>query len=284
MKSRMIALAVAASFAAAGAQAAINDWDWETSTGFVDFDDAGIPAAVRPGSNELLDPIANAAITTGLVPLPNPVYETLEWGVAASGGPEQSSVVVTNLDTDTGAQQLETQFGGGLGGWETINEFTHNNVTLNLNSSNSPWNAVILGGFEITGPAALVSPAGVAGSPLQIQLTETPDVAGCPQGNPLGTVCDDIFLIANLSGSLEFYNDGEYIYTAEFRFDPDNVGLNVIPLPGDAGYQIFTAEPGSTTISTQARVVARKIPAPGVLALLGVGIIGLGLGGRKRRA
>jgi len=117
---------------------------------------------------------------------------------------------------------------------------------------------------------------------LGVTFTETSNSSPCPGPNPLGSVCDDIFVVAGLdqvTGSFLFPFGGE-TYSLSFRVLAD-------PLTGsffddanpDGGGTIYTAENFTSQLRVQARI--DQIPEPGTLALLGLGLLGLPLVARR---
>lgn len=273
--------------------ALIGSWDWASSTGFLDNGTPNEASEIPAGA--LLPPVfvqesapANSVLgesTTNITGAT--VYEKLSWGLPApdaDGGTDKSSITIENLDS-AGSGALVTN-----GAFQDINLFSHENNILQGGSSGSPWGTLLLGGFTIVTPGpvdfieASMAPLTLAET-TNIPLTDDQEEDGldedanCSGPNPNGSVCDDIFTTPVLSGEVEFYRDGDYAYFVEFQFDPQatEVFMNG-PL-----VTIFTAEENTTTIATQARVTARKVPAPGSALLLGLGLAAVA-GFRRRKA
>jgi hypothetical protein len=114
---------------------------------------------------------------------------------------------------------------------------------------------------------------------IDIGFLETPNISPCATSNPHGTVCDDIFTITALPPPIVFVFDG-ITYTASFRF-ADGPGSIV------DGNTIWTAElsPGTAVMYTQVRIdaAAVPVPVPGVLALMGMGLMMMGWRTRGRK-
>jgi len=298
MKLMKLSAATLALSLSAASQAFVASWDWETSTGLVP--DAGWDGTTNtsteqvetknlPGSANLSDLVTNSVSGTG-------VGQTLGWGIESNAQDEQSILAIQNLDSD-GADPAGTNAAANSGvalesdgDAQLINTFTHHNNVIT--DSNSPWSAYLQGGFSITG-AVGGNPAGFSqkniGSKSQVRLKETTnesDVADCNAPNPYGSKCDDFFTFSGLSAPELFYTDGDGLgYFVIFDFvvltPPEDLANGAI-VPTETGVLIYTAEKAETVIGTTARVFTRQVPVPGVLALLGLGLVAAGIARRKR--
>jgi hypothetical protein len=129
--------------------------------------------------------------------------------------------------------------------------------------------------FQLTAP--VVGP--VLGTNISILFTETNNTAPCPGLNPHGTICDDIFTVTDQLDPIVFTIEG-ITYTVQFRRigGPGSIVVN---------NTIWTAEnaPGTSVMYIQARIFSRElrsVPVPGVLGLMGVGLLILGWRTRAR--
>jgi len=125
--------------------------------------------------------------------------------------------------------------------------------------------------FQLLTPVA--GPINLAN--IDIGFNETSNTSPCAFDSPHGTICDDIFTITALPPPITFWYDG-HLYRVAFQF-ADGPGAIV------DGNTIYTAEnaPGTAVMFVQARI--DMIPVPGVLALMGTGLILLGWRTRGRK-
>jgi hypothetical protein len=145
------------------------------------------------------------------------------------------------------------------GAWVDTGEITHRNVSL-PSPATSLLTLDLLSSFTITDPAL-----GAFSDTFFIEFKESPNQAPCPEPNTLGSICDDWFELSGLPAPIVFVIDG-YQYTIEFR------------LFGGAGFvlaenTLYTREDATNNIFVQARVMARQVPEPATLGILGLGLL-----------
>ncbi len=126
-----------------------------------------------------------------------------------------------------------------------------------------------------------------------VNFSETPNTAGtCVAG--AASVCDDIFVISNGAVNNEFDYDGYHYYASIVQII-EGALKPLIPLGNDAcqeaGAQIgclgfITPENQSTEIAFGILITAERLqielPEPGILGLMGLGLLGL-LASRRRK-
>jgi hypothetical protein len=278
-----LVLASSAFFAANASAVVIGAWDWTSDGGFSNV--AAGPTAATCNNGALQSDCSLGFSNAGVTPSGiDDTSSIITWGTPStvSGNDNQSGLQAVFGSSGSGPynaqnlgslavpipefQQLITN-----GGWTNTGAAVHYNNVITI-PGGAMASTTLATTFQLTAP--IVGP--VVGTQLGIQFNETSNLnPACPGGNPHGTICDDIFSLTGALDPITFQVLGQ-TYKISFRF-ADGPGAIV------QGNTIYTAElkPGTAVIFVQARI--DTVPVPGVLALMGMGLVMIGLQVRGRR-
>lgn len=221
-------------------------------------------------------PVLYVGTPSTLAPSTTP---SIEWGNPADTTIDRSGATINQLAPFTAAPGTAGDLSGTVvadGTRQGLGYLVHHNHVIGQGFGPSPVDVLYRLQLNDGGPAGNVFDWS---GDFRLTFKETLNDGTCEDGNPKGTNCDDLFAFTQLvtSDPTTFNYLGQNYNVAISGFYDSLTGGNLV---GNKAF--FSGEDGDSVGYIQFSVNA--VPEPGSIALLGMGLLGMGAVRRRRQA
>ncbi|KVW99475.1 PEP-CTERM sorting domain-containing protein [Thiobacillus denitrificans] len=145
----------------------------------------------------------------------------------------------------------------------------HHNETI-ASAGFGPDSIMVSYNLRLYDDAAMTSQVGTWHGDFYLYFTETLNDEPCLGPNPIGTICDDAFTYALISQE----------YSGNPLYQPIITGFYNAPPPGGEFTDTFYSGEG---LDHTPGYVRFSVPEPASIALMGLGLLGLGVARRRKK-